>query len=113
MDLGLTGKRALVLASSRGLGLGIAEAIAAEGADVLITGRDGARLEAAVAAIRWTFGQFPDLPRIISTIDPANAKSQAVAAKIGEEKTGETFGFMGFTLDIWAAGREGWLSRFG
>jgi hypothetical protein len=34
MDLGLTGKRALVLASSRGLGLGIAEAIAAEGADV-------------------------------------------------------------------------------
>ena len=69
--------------------------------------------EAAVAAIRWTFGQFPDLPRIISTIDPANAKSQAVAPKIGEEKTGETFGFMGFTLDIWAAGREGWLSRFG
>ncbi|MEM5471406.1 SDR family oxidoreductase [Hoeflea sp. AS60] len=51
MDLGLTGKRALVLASSRGLGLGIAEAIAAEGADVLITGRDGARLETAVNAI--------------------------------------------------------------
>ena len=51
MDLGLTGKRALVLASSRGLGLGIAEAIAAEGADVLITGRDGARLQAAVEAI--------------------------------------------------------------
>lgn len=51
MDLGLTGKRALVLASSRGLGLGIAEAIAAEGADVLITGRDGARLQAAAEAI--------------------------------------------------------------
>jgi 3-oxoacyl-[acyl-carrier protein] reductase len=51
MDLGLTGKRALVLASSRGLGLGIAEAIAAESADVLITGRDGARLEAATKAI--------------------------------------------------------------
>ena len=51
MDLGLTGKRALVLASSRGLGLGIAEAIAAEGANVLITGRDGDRLAGAVAAI--------------------------------------------------------------
>ena len=51
MDLGLTGKRALVLASSRGLGLGVAEAIAAEGADVMICGRDGARLEAAVRAI--------------------------------------------------------------
>ncbi|MEP3436846.1 MAG: SDR family oxidoreductase [Hoeflea sp.] len=51
MDLGLTGKRALVLASSRGLGLGVAEAIAAEGADVMISGRDGARLEAAANAI--------------------------------------------------------------
>ncbi|MDP3526623.1 MAG: SDR family oxidoreductase [Hoeflea sp.] len=51
MDLGLTGKKALVLASSRGLGLGVAEAIAAEGADVMITGRDGARLEAAAQAI--------------------------------------------------------------
>lgn len=51
MDLGLNGKRALVLASSRGLGLGVAEAIAAEGADVLITGRDGARLQAAADTI--------------------------------------------------------------
>ena len=51
MDLGLTGKRALVLASSRGLGLGIAEALAAEGANVMITGRDAARLGAAVDAI--------------------------------------------------------------
>lgn len=51
MDLGLSGKRALVLASSRGLGLGIAEAIAAEGANVMITGRDGDRLKAACAAI--------------------------------------------------------------
>lgn len=51
MDLGLTGKRALVLASSRGLGLGVAEAIAAEGAEVMICGRDGDRLEAAARAI--------------------------------------------------------------
>jgi 3-oxoacyl-[acyl-carrier protein] reductase len=51
MDLGLTGKKALVLASSRGLGLGIAEALAAEGVDVLLTGRNEAALEAAAAAI--------------------------------------------------------------
>jgi len=51
MDLGLIGKRALVLASSRGLGLSVAEAIAAEGADVLITGRDAAQLEAVAKAI--------------------------------------------------------------
>nr|WP_316653338.1 SDR family oxidoreductase [uncultured Gellertiella sp.] len=46
MDLGLTGKRALVLASSRGLGGGIADALVAEGAHVLLTGRNAATLEA-------------------------------------------------------------------
>lgn len=51
MDLGLEGKRALVLASSRGLGLGIAEALAAEGCHVLLTARTEARLSAAAAAI--------------------------------------------------------------
>jgi 3-oxoacyl-[acyl-carrier protein] reductase len=51
MDLGLTGKRALVLSSSRGLGLGIAEALAGEGANVLLTGRTEDRLAEAVAAI--------------------------------------------------------------
>jgi len=44
MDMGLTGKRALVLASSRGLGLGIAEALAAEGCHVLLCGRSADRL---------------------------------------------------------------------
>lgn len=39
MDLGIQGKKALVLASSQGLGLGIATKMCAEGADVLITGR--------------------------------------------------------------------------
>src|SRR3546814_8227888 len=39
MDLGLTGRRALVLASTRGLGRAIATALAAEGAAVSICGR--------------------------------------------------------------------------
>ncbi len=51
MDLGLTGKRALVLSSSRGLGLGVAKSLAAEGADVMMTARSGERLAAAAAAI--------------------------------------------------------------
>ena len=69
--------------------------------------------EAAIAAVRWTFDQFPDLPRIISVIDPSNVNSQAVARKIGEEKTDEIFQFWGFKLDIWAAERRAWLDRFG
>ncbi|QPC95508.1 SDR family oxidoreductase [Mesorhizobium sp. INR15] len=39
MQLELEGKRALVLSSTRGLGLGIARALAAEGAHVLLCGR--------------------------------------------------------------------------
>ena len=51
MDLGLKGKRALVLSSSRGLGLGVARSLAREGADILMTARSGDRLEAAAKAI--------------------------------------------------------------
>lgn len=51
MDLGLTNKTALVLGSSRGLGLGIAGALAAEGATVLVCGRTEARTRAAVEGI--------------------------------------------------------------
>ncbi len=40
MHLGLKGKRALILGSSRGLGLGIAQQLLVEGADVAICGRD-------------------------------------------------------------------------
>ncbi|GJL90478.1 GNAT family N-acetyltransferase [Hyphococcus sp.] len=69
--------------------------------------------EAAVAAIKWTFDQFPDLPRIISVIDPSNANSQAVAQKIGETKSGEVFAYHDYRLDVWAADRKAWLARFG
>ncbi|TDR93412.1 SDR family oxidoreductase [Enterovirga rhinocerotis] len=51
MDLGLTGKRALVLSSSRGLGRGIAESLAAEGANVVLTARSEDKLKAAADAI--------------------------------------------------------------
>jgi 3-oxoacyl-[acyl-carrier protein] reductase len=51
MDLGIKDKRALVLASSRGLGHGIAVALAREGANVLLCGRSGETLEANCEAI--------------------------------------------------------------
>jgi len=52
MEFGLNGKIALVTGSSRGIGRGIALALAAEGCDVMLTGRDTAALEEAAAAIR-------------------------------------------------------------
>ena len=48
MDLGIAGESALVLSSTRGLGFGCAAALAAEGAKVVINGRDRERgIEAA------------------------------------------------------------------
>lgn len=51
MDLGIAGRRAAVAAGSSGLGLGAAKVLAAEGAEVVICGRDRGRLDAALAAI--------------------------------------------------------------
>ena len=51
MDLGLKGKTALVTGSSRGIGRGIALALAAEGCDVMLVGRDRAALDDTAAAI--------------------------------------------------------------
>lgn len=52
MDLGIAGKTALVCASSRGLGRGCAEALAREGARVVINGLDPVRLERTASDIR-------------------------------------------------------------
>lgn len=52
MDLGIAGRRAFVAASSQGLGLACATALAREGAQVTLNGRSGQRLEAAAARLR-------------------------------------------------------------
>lgn len=52
MDLGIRGKRALVCASSKGLGRGCAEALAEAGVDLVMNARGAAALEATADAIR-------------------------------------------------------------
>ncbi|RYE77504.1 MAG: SDR family NAD(P)-dependent oxidoreductase, partial [Hyphomicrobiales bacterium] len=56
MDLGLSGRKAIVCASSRGLGRGCATALAAEGVEVVINGRDAALLEQVAEDIRRATG---------------------------------------------------------
>jgi NAD(P)-dependent dehydrogenase (short-subunit alcohol dehydrogenase family) len=52
MDMQLNGKSALVTGATAGIGLEIARQLAAEGARVIITGRDRAKLDAAIANLR-------------------------------------------------------------
>jgi 3-oxoacyl-[acyl-carrier protein] reductase len=57
MDLGLKGRRALVCASSKGLGFACAQALAREGVDVVINGRQEDQLAAACGAIEASTGR--------------------------------------------------------
>lgn len=52
MDLGIRGKRALVTASSKGLGRGCAEALAAAGVDLVLNARGAEALEATAADLQ-------------------------------------------------------------
>ncbi len=52
MDLGISGKWALVCAASKGLGKGCAAALVKEGVNVVITARGAEALEAAAAELR-------------------------------------------------------------
>ena len=56
MNLGLKGRRALVLAASRGLGYACARGLAQEGCDLVICSRDEARIQAAAEQIRKDTG---------------------------------------------------------
>src|SRR5690349_22037204 len=67
MDLGIAGRRAAVAAASKGLGFGVAQALANEGVRVAICGRHKDTIEEAAARI-------PDAVPIVadvSTVDGA------------------------------------------
>ena len=66
MDLGLTGRRALVTGASSGLGLSSAAALAAEGVRVVMVARDAERLAQAAASVH---GDVHVLPGDVSDID--------------------------------------------
>ena len=81
MDLKLAGKRALVTGGSSGLGEAIAKFLAAEGAAVVVNGRDEARTNAVVEAIRKAGGSAE--PVIGDLATDAGADSVVAAALVG------------------------------
>lgn len=54
----LTGKRALITGSSQGIGLALAKGLAGAGAEVVLNGRDKAKLKAAAAEVDGTVHQL-------------------------------------------------------
>jgi 3-oxoacyl-[acyl-carrier protein] reductase len=80
MDLGIAGRKAIVCASSRGLGRACAHALAQAGCEVVINGRDAATLEAAAATIRQATGaKITAVKADVATPDGQAALFQACA----------------------------------
>ena len=77
MDLGIEGRVALVMGASQGIGLGIAEALAREGARIALSSRSQARLEGAAAEIDGETAVLPadsgDLERMAALPGEAEA----------------------------------------
>lgn len=85
MDLGLKGKRALVTASSRGLGRGCALALAEAGVNLVLNARGAEALAATAAPIRSTYGvQVEEVAADVTTEAGRAAVLAAVQASAGE-----------------------------
>lgn len=82
MDLGIAGKRALVCASSKGLGRGCAAALAEAGVDLVMNARGAEALEAAAAEIRATYGVQVTAIAADITSDEGRAKVLEAAGQI-------------------------------
>lgn len=78
MDLGIAGRTALVCAASKGLGRGCAQALAAEGARLVIVARTRETLEAAAADIRAATGA--DVTAVACDITTPEGRAAALAA---------------------------------
>ena len=83
MDLGIKGKTALVLASSRGLGQAMAVALAREGVNVAVTGRNPEGLAQTVAMIEAAGGKAMALNWDLSDLSVIDAHVSKVEAALG------------------------------
>ncbi|MBD3219825.1 SDR family oxidoreductase [bacterium] len=116
MDLGLTGKTALVSAASKGLGLATARELVREGARVMINSHDPANLETALASLREELGagipvtaHAADLtdPEAVAGLVAATAREHGGLDILVTNNGGPPAGSLESTdIDAWRAGLE-------
>ena len=107
MDLGISGRRAIVCASSRGLGRACAEALAAAGVHVVVNGRDEEQLERTAGELRERFAV--DVIAVAGDVTTAEGREALLAACAEPDilinnNAGPTPGdFVSFDHDDWVS----------
>ena len=84
MDFGLRGKHALVCGASKGLGFACADALAAEGVDVVVVARGAEALEKAAADLRARHGRRVVAVATDITTPEGRKLALDAAAKLGD-----------------------------
>jgi len=108
MDLGLSGRVALVTGASKGLGLAVAAALAGEGARVAVSSRSRERIEAAAATVGarafvHDAGDADDAARLVEAVERELGPLDVLVANSGGPPAGEA---LSFTREQWRAAYE-------
>jgi 3-oxoacyl-[acyl-carrier protein] reductase len=83
MELGLLGRIALISGSSRGTGAGIALALADEGCNIVLTGRDAGALEEVAAAVHRKGGKAAVVALDLRAADAAATLVETARSEFG------------------------------
>ena len=84
MDLGIRGKTALVTGASTGIGLAIAQALALEGARVILAARNQRRLDAAVEETRLAGGEAQGIAADVADARAVGALLDGARRRFGD-----------------------------
>ncbi|MGC6485220.1 MAG: SDR family oxidoreductase [Candidatus Puniceispirillales bacterium] len=82
MELGINGRLAIVCASSKGLGLGCAEELAANGVNLIMNARTADVLEASADRLRETYGV--EVTAVATDITTGEGRAEVLAAAGGK-----------------------------